>query len=135
MPPGAKIQGRQNGACKNFTTKVKSRPQARLHRRQTSSDSSRLVRTVGEGGAKRQWRSEGASGGTRPGAHHLGAYQEVLFMLFFRCIHTDFKNYFVDYCIVMYAVRKGFKSRLTSDHKSRTKGAHKTVISYTPVST
>ena len=53
MSPGAKIQGRQNGACKNFTTRVKSRSQARLHRRQTSSDSSRLVRTVGEGGAKR----------------------------------------------------------------------------------
>ena len=53
MSPGAKVQGRPNGACKNFTTKVKSRSQARLHRRQTSSDSSRLVRTVGEGGAKR----------------------------------------------------------------------------------
>ena len=135
MPPGAKVQGRQNGACKNFTTKVKSRSQARLHRRQTSSDSSRLVRTVGEGGAKRQWRSEGASGSTRPGAHHLGAYQEVLFILFFRRIHTNFKNYFVDYCILMYAVCKGFKSRLTSDHKPRTKGAHKTAILYTSVST
>ena len=53
MSPGAKVQGRQNGACKNFTTKVKSRSQARLHRRQTSSDSSRLIRTVGENGAKR----------------------------------------------------------------------------------
>ena len=53
MSPGAKVQGRQNRACKNFTTSVKSRSQARLHRRQTSSDSSRLVRTVGEGGAKR----------------------------------------------------------------------------------
>ena len=83
MPPGAKVQGRQNGACKNFTTNIQSRSQARLHRRQTLSDSSRLVRTVGEGGAKRQWRSEGASRGTRPGVHHLGAYQEVLFILFF----------------------------------------------------
>ena len=62
---------------------VKSRSQARLHWRQTSFDRSRLVRTVGEGGAKRQWRSEGASGGTRPGAHHLGAYQEDFFILFF----------------------------------------------------
>ena len=53
MSPGAKVQGRQNGACKNFTTRVKSRSQARLHRRQTSSDGSRLVRTVGEGGVKR----------------------------------------------------------------------------------
>ena len=54
MTPGAKVQGRQNGACKNFT-RVKSRSQAKLHRRQTSSDSrpSRLVRTVGENGAKR----------------------------------------------------------------------------------
>ena len=50
--PGAMVQGRQNGACKNFT-RVKSRSQARLHRRQTSSDGSKLVRTVGEGGAKR----------------------------------------------------------------------------------
>ena len=78
---------RQNGACKNFTTRVKNRPQARLHRRQTSSDSSRLVRTVGEGGAKRNTGqnssgvSRGASEGKRPGAHHLGAYQEVLFIL------------------------------------------------------
>ena len=135
MPPYAKVLGRQNGVCKNFTTKVKSRSQAKLHRRQTSSDSSRLVRTVGEGGAKRQWRSEGASKGTFPGAHHLGEYQKVLFILFFRRIHPDFKNYFVDFCIVMYAVCKGFKSRLTSDHKSRTKGAHKTVILCTPVST
>ena len=77
MSPGAKVQERQNGACKNFTTRVKSRSQARLHRRQTSSDGSRLVRTVGEGGAKRQWRSEGARGSTRPWAHHLGAYQKV----------------------------------------------------------
>ena len=53
MPPGAKVQGRQNGACENFTTRIKNRSQARLHRRQTSSDSSRLVRTVGEGEAKR----------------------------------------------------------------------------------
>ena len=53
MSPGAKVQGCRNGACKNFTTRVKSRSQARLHRRQTSSDSSRLVRTGGEGGAKR----------------------------------------------------------------------------------
>ena len=53
MSPGAKVRGRQNGACKNFTTRVKSRSQARLHRRQTSSDSSRLVRNVGEDGAKR----------------------------------------------------------------------------------
>ena len=52
MPLGAKVQGRQNRACKNFK-RVKSRSQARLHRRQTSSGSSRLVRTVGEGGAKR----------------------------------------------------------------------------------
>ena len=51
MPPGAKVLGRQNGACKNFTTTVKNRLQARLHRRQTLSDSNRLVRTVGEGGA------------------------------------------------------------------------------------
>ena len=50
---GTYVPGRQNGAFKNFTTKVKSRSQARLHRRQTSSDSSRLVRTIGEGGAKR----------------------------------------------------------------------------------
>ena len=139
MPPGVKVQGRQNRACKNFT-RVKCRSQARLHRRQTSSDSSRLVRTVGEGGAKRDTRQNDsgvARGqvGHAPGAHHLGAYQEVLSILFFRRIHTDFKNYFVDYCIVMYAVRKGFKSRLTSDHKSRTKGAHETVILYTPVST
>ena len=53
MSPGAKVQGRQNGACKNFTTRMKSRSQARLHRRQTSSDGSRLVRTVGEDGVKR----------------------------------------------------------------------------------
>ena len=53
MSPGAKVQGRQNGASKNFTTRVKSRSQARLHRRQTSSNGSRLVRTVGEGGVKR----------------------------------------------------------------------------------
>ena len=126
MSPGAKVQGRQNGACKNFTTRVKSRSQPRLHRRQTSSDSSRLVRTVGEGGAKRD-TGQNDSGVARGqvGAHHLGAYQEVLFVLFFRRIHTDFKNYFVDYCIVMYAVRKGFKSRLTSDHKSLTKGRTK----------
>ena len=51
MSPGAKVQGRQNGACENFTTRVKSRSQARLHRRQTSPDSNRLVRTVGECGA------------------------------------------------------------------------------------
>ena len=131
MPPGTKVQGRQTGACKNFTTRVKSRSQARLHRRQTSSDSSRLVRTVWEGGAKRQWRSEGASGGAPP----RGVPRSFFFILFFLRIYTDFKNYFVDYCIVMYAVRKGFKSRLTFDHKSRTKGAHKTVILYTPVST
>ena len=110
--------------------------QARLHRRQTSSDSSRLVRTGREGRTKRDTGQNGncvARG--QVGAHHLGAYQEVLFTLFFRRIHTDFKNYFVDYCIVMYAVRKGFKSCLTSDQKSRTKGAYKTVILYTPVST
>ena len=88
MPSGAKVQGRQNGASKNFT-RVKNRSQARLHRRQTSSDSSRLVRTVGEGGAKRvkgqngSGVARGASGGTRPGAHHLGVHQEVLFILFF----------------------------------------------------
>ena len=136
MPPGAKVQGRQNGACKNFTTRVKSWSQARLHRRQTSSDSSRLVCTGGEGRAKRDTgQNDSSVARGQVGAHHLGAYQEVLFILFFRRIHTDFKNYFVDYCIVMYAVRKGFKSRLTSDQKSRTKGAHKTVILYTPVST
>ena len=68
MPPGAKVQERQNGACKNFTTTVKNRLQARLHRRQTLSDSNRLVRTVGEGGAKRQWRSEGGQvGAPAPG--------------------------------------------------------------------
>ena len=139
MPPGAKVQGRQNEASKNFTTRVKSRSQARLHRRQTSSDSrpSRLVRTVVENGAKRDMgqNGSGVARGQAPGVHHLGAYQEVLLILVFRRIHADFKNYFVDYCIVMYAVRKGFKSHLTSDHKSRTKGAHKTVILYTSVST
>ena len=133
--PGRQGTGAPKWGVQNFYNKGKNRSQARFHRWQTSSDSSRLVRTVGEGGAKRQWRSEGASVGTRPGAYHLEAYQEVLFILFFRRIHTDYKNYFVDYCIVMYAVRKGFKSRLTSDHKSCTKGAHKTVILYTPVST
>ena len=136
MPPGAKVQGRLNGACKNFTTRVQNRSQARLHRRQTSSDCSRLVRIAGEGGAKRDTGqnssgvARGASGGTCPGAH-----QQVLSIHFFRRIHTDFKNYFVDYCIVMHAVRKEFKSHLTFDHKSRTKGAHETVILCTPVST
>ena len=52
MPPVARVQGRQNGACKNFTSRVKNWSHARLHRRQTSSDSRRLVRTVGEGRAK-----------------------------------------------------------------------------------
>ena len=91
---GTYVHGRQStGAPKwgvqKFTARVKSRSQARLHRWQTSSDSSRLIRTVGKGGAKRDTgqndskRSERASGGTRPGAHHLGAYQEVLFILFF----------------------------------------------------
>ena len=64
MSPGAMVQGRQNGACKNFTTRVKSRSQARLHRRQTSSDSSRLVCTVGEGGAKRD-KGQNSSGVAR----------------------------------------------------------------------
>ena len=83
MPQGAKVQGRQNGACKNFT-RVKSRSQARLHRRQTSSDSSRLVRSGGKGGAKRDTgqNDSGVARGHAPGAHHLGAYQEVLFTLF-----------------------------------------------------
>ena len=64
MSPGAKVQGHQNGACKNFTTRVKSRSQARLHRRQTSSDGSRLVRTVGEDGAKRDTGQNGIRGKT-----------------------------------------------------------------------
>ena len=87
MPQGAKIQGRQNGPCKNFT-RVKKRSQARLHRQQTSSDSSSLVRTVGEGEAKQgtgqsgRYVARGASGGTRSGAHHLGAHQEVLLCFF-----------------------------------------------------
>ena len=122
-PRAPRNRGAKMGVQK-FHNKGKNRSQARLLRRQTSSDSSRLVRTVGEGGAKRQWRSKGASGGTRPGAHHLGAYQEVLFILFFRRIHTDYKNCFVDYCIVMYAVHKGFKSRLPTTNlapKGRTK--------------
>ena len=72
----------------NFT-RVRNRSQARLHRRQTSSDSSGLVHNVGEVGAKRDMGQKGsgvargASGGTRPGAHHLGAHQQVLFILFF----------------------------------------------------
>ena len=49
-----------------------------------------------EHGAKRQWRSEGGSGGTRPKEHHLRAHQEVLFILFFRRIHVELKNCFVD---------------------------------------
>ena len=90
------------GRAKNFT-RVKSRSQARLHRRQTSSDSSRLVRTVGEGGAKRD-TGQNDSGVARGQVRHApGAHQEVLSILFFRRIHTDFKNYLVDYCIVMYA--------------------------------
>ena len=96
--------------AKKFTTRVKNRSQARLHRRQTSSNSSRLVRIVGEGGAKRDTRQNGngvareASGETHPGALHLGAHQEVLFILFFRRIHIDFKNYFVDCCFEMYSM-------------------------------
>ena len=84
MSPGAKVQRRQNGACKNFTTRVKSRSQARLHRRQTSSDSSRLIRTVGKGGAKPDTgQNDSSVARGQVGAHYLGAYQEVLFILFF----------------------------------------------------
>ena len=82
MPPGAKVQGRQHGACKNFT-RVKSWSQARLHRRQTSSDGSRLVRTVGEGGVKRD-TGQNDSGVVRGQVGHApGAYQEVFSVLFF----------------------------------------------------
>ena len=81
MPPGARIQGRKNGACKIFTKRVKNRSQARLHRRQTSSDSSRLVRTVGEGGAKRKWRSEEGK---------WGRTKKFFLYSFFRRILTDF---------------------------------------------
>jgi len=38
MAPGAKVQGRQNGAYKNFTIRVKNRSQARSQQRHTSSD-------------------------------------------------------------------------------------------------
>ena len=68
------------------------------------------------------------------GARAPGRTKKFFLYSFFD-VFTDFKNYFVDYCFVMYAVRKGFKSRLTSDHKSPTKVAHETVILYTPVST
>ena len=84
MPPGAKALGRQFGACKNFTTKVKNRSQARLQRRQILSHSNRLVRAVEEGGVEVDTGQNGsgvvsgAAWGTRPGAH-----QEVLFILFF----------------------------------------------------
>ena len=72
MPPGAKVQGRQNGACKNFT-RVKNRSQARLHRRQTSFDSSALVRSVGEGGVKRDTVQNGSSEGGKWGHAPRGA--------------------------------------------------------------
>ena len=77
-----KVQGRQNGACKNFT-RAKNRSQARLHRRQISSDSSRLVRTVGKGGAKRQWRSEGGKWGHAPRRAPPRGAPRSFFIVFF----------------------------------------------------
>ena len=88
MPPGAKVQGRQNGVCKNFTIRVKSRSQARLHRRQTSSDSSRLVRTVGESGAKRDMEqndsgvARGQVGARARGAPPRGVPRSSFYTLF-----------------------------------------------------
>ena len=131
--PRYRGQEHQNGACKNFTTRVKNRSQARFHRRQTSSDSSRLVRIVGEGGAKRDSGQNGIgvarrpSGGTRPGAHHLVAHQEVLFILFFRRIHTDFKNYqWITYCNVCCSQRiqitPYFRSQITRQRGARNSG-------------
>ena len=86
MYPGAKVQGRQNGACKNFTTRVKSRSQARLHRRQTSSDSSRLVRIVREAGAKRDTGKNDSSvarGHAPVGAPPRGVPRSSFYTLFF----------------------------------------------------
>ena len=87
--PGAKVQGRQNGACKNFTTRVKSRSQAKLHRRQTSSDSSGLIHTVGEGEAKRDTGqndsgvARGLVGARARGAPPRGVSRSSFYTLFF----------------------------------------------------
>ena len=71
-----------------FHNQGKNRSQARLHRRQTSSDSTKLVRTVGEGGAKRQWRSEGGEWGHAPwGAPPRGAPRSSFYTLFSRHSH------------------------------------------------
>ena len=85
MHPGAKVQGRQNRACKNFTTRVKSRSQARLHRRQTSSDSSRLVRIAGEGGAKRDTGKNDSS--VARGHAPVGAPRSSFYTLFLTYSH------------------------------------------------
>ena len=92
MSPGAMVQGRQNGACKNFT-RVKNRSQARLHRRQTSSDSSRLVCTVGEGGAKRD-KGQNSSGIARGqvGARAPGRTKKFFLYLFFDVFTQILRN-------------------------------------------
>ena len=64
---------------------TKNRSQVRLHRRQTSSNSSRLVRTVGEGGAKRDTgqNGSGVARGASVGARVQGRTKKFFLYSFF----------------------------------------------------